>query len=123
MMGILSTILGSGDIVKAGFDLIDDMHTSDVEAIEAKTKAKTDLMAAYAPFKIAQRYLALMFGATFISSFILVLGLTLAGIGDIDAVRGVLSEFYIGEIMVTIVVFYFGGGFGEGIMNARKGAK
>jgi hypothetical protein len=118
-MGILSTIFGGGDVIKAGFDLIDDMHTSDVEAIEAKTKAKTDLMTAYAPFKVAQRYLAVMFGATFILSFILVLGLTLAGIGDIDAIKKVLSEFYIGEIMLTIVIFYFGGGFGEGILKAK----
>jgi len=119
-MGILSTIFGGGDIIKAGFDLIDDMHTSEVESIEAKTKAKVDLMTAYAPFKIAQRYLAVMFGITFISSFILVLGLTLAGVGDIESVRKVLSEFYIGEIMLAIVMFYFGGGMAEGFLNARK---
>jgi len=120
MMGILSTIFGGGDIIKAGFALIDDMHTSDAEVIEAKTKAKVDLMTAYAPFKIAQRYLAVMFAITFISSFLLVLGLTLAGIGDIDAVKKVLSEFYIGEIMFTIVAFYFGGGMAEGFLNAKK---
>jgi len=119
-MGILSTIFGGGGVIKAGFDLIDDMHTSDVEEIEARTKAKTDLMTAYAPFKVAQRYLALMFAATFLLSFALVLGLTLAGVGDVDAVRAILSEFYIGEIMLTIIGFYFAGGAFEGIMNARK---
>lgn len=119
-MGVLSTIFGSGEVIANGFKLIDDMHTSEVEAIEAKTKAKTDIMASYAPFKVAQRYLALMFGFTFIASFLLVLGLTLAGVGDIAAVRGVLNEFYIGEIMLAIVGFYFAGGFGEGLINARK---
>jgi len=39
-MGILSTILGSGDVLSKGLDLIDGMHTSETEAIEAKTKAK-----------------------------------------------------------------------------------
>ena len=119
-MGLLSTILGSGDVITKGFDLIDSMHTSETEAIEAKAKAKTDLLTAYAPFKIAQRYIALMFSGTFLFSFFLVLSLTIAGIGDIASIKAVLSEFYIGEIMLTIVVFYFGGGFAEGAMNARK---
>jgi tRNA isopentenyl-2-thiomethyl-A-37 hydroxylase MiaE len=119
-MGLLSTILGTGDVITKGFDLIDSLHTSETEAIEAKAKAKTDLLTAYAPFKIAQRYIALMFSGTFLFSFFLVLSLTIAGIGDIASIKAVLSEFYIGEIMLTIVVFYFGGGFAEGAMNARK---
>ena len=68
-MGILKTIFGSGDVISKGLELIDDMHTSDVEMVEARTKAKTDLLAAYAPFKIAQRYLALMFGGSYVISF------------------------------------------------------
>lgn len=123
IMGIFATIFGAKDIVSKGFDLIDSFHTSDTEMIEAKTDAKVKLMGAYAPFKIAQRYLALMFTATFILSFLLVLGLTMAGIGDVEAVRTVLAEFYIGEIMLTIVFFYFGGGAVEGAWKARKADK
>lgn len=119
-MGIISSILGSGDVLSKGMDLIDSFHTSEVEEIEAKTKAKTDLLTAYAPFKVAQRYLALLFTFTFISSFILVLGLTMAGKGDVEAVRMVLSEFYIGEIMGAIVLFYFGGGAFEGALGAAR---
>ena len=44
-----------------------------------KAQAKIDTMAAYAPFKVAQRYLALMFTATFLASFALVLVMTLLG--------------------------------------------
>jgi len=119
-MGILSTILGSGDVIKKGLDLIDDMHTSDEEEIVAKNKAKTDLLTAYAPFKIAQRYLALMFTFTFLSSFALVLGMTLFGSADVSKVKTVMSEFYIGEIMISIVLFYFGGGAFEGVLEKRK---
>ena len=119
-MGILSTILGTGDLISKGFDLIDSLHTSKEEEIAAKSKAKTDLLAAYAPFKVAQRYLALIFTITFVSSFLLVLGLTLAGVGDIKAVREVLAEFYIGPIMLMIVGFYFSGGMIEGALNAKK---
>ena len=71
-MGILSKILGSTDVLSKGLDLIDDMHTSDTEAIEAKTKAKTQLLSSYAPFKVAQRYLALIFAFTFVGSYLMV---------------------------------------------------
>ena len=120
-MGILATLFGGKDIIKAGVDLIDSLHTSEEEAIAAKTKAKTDLLSAYAPFKIAQRYIALLFTFTFLASFVLVLSLTLFGKGDIEAVKQVLGDFYIGEIMLSIVLFYFGGGAFEGVINkARK---
>lgn len=130
MGGILSKIFGTGDVIEKGFDLIDKLHTSDAEEaelrikeIEAKNKAKTDLLASYAPFKLAQRFLAIMFGLTFIGSFLLVLGMTLAGIEaqSLNDVRAVIAEFSIGWIMLTIVGFYFGGGAFEGMLNARKG--
>lgn len=120
MMGILSTIFGTKDVISKGMDLIDSFHTSKTELIEAKTAAKVKLMEAYAPFKIAQRYLALMFTATFISSFLLVLGMSMGGVGNVAVVKEILSEFYIGEIMLTIVLFYFGGGALEGAINSRK---
>lgn len=120
MWQVLAKIFGSGDVIKSGLDLIDDIHTSTEEEIVAKTKAKTDLLASYAPFKLAQRYLALMFGVAFLSTFILVMAMTLAGKGDIEAVKAVLGDFFIGEIMLTIVAFYFGGGAFEGIINSRK---
>lgn len=118
-MGILSTIFGTGDVISKGMDLIDKIHTSDAEMIAAKAKAKTDLMSSYAAFKIAQRILATMFAVTFLSSFILVLVMALFYDAKIDVVRSVIGEFYIGEIMLTIIVFYFGGGFVEGALGAR----
>lgn len=120
-MGILSKIFGSGEVISKGLDLIDSFHTSETEAIEAKTKAKTELLTAYAPFKLAQRYLALMFTFTFLGSFVGVLVASLTGYADVDIIRQVISEFYIGEIMLSIVLFYFGGGAFEGIINKSKG--
>lgn len=118
-MGGISKIFGADKVIKGGFDLIDSIHTSDEEEIEAKAKAKTDLLTAYAPFKLAQRYLALLFACVFLLSFFLTLIMTLGNWGDIKEVKEVLSDFYIGEIMVTIIVFYFGGGFLEGSIKAR----
>lgn len=120
MFSVLSKIFGSGDVISKGIDLIDSMHTSTEEEIQAKTKAKTDLLASYAPFKLAQRYLAVMFAVCFLGTFVLVIGMTLWGQGDIEAVKQVLGDFYIGEIMLTIVAFYFGGGAFEGVMEKRK---
>lgn len=118
-MGVLAKIFGSGEVVKAGIELIDSLHTSTEEEIAAKSKAKIDLLEAYAPFKLAQRYLAVMFTVTFLACFVLVLAMTLAGEGDIEAVKQVLGDFYIGEIMLTIVFFYFGGGAFEGVLRNR----
>lgn len=120
MLGVIGSILGSGDVIKKGMDLIDDMHTSDEEMERAKTQARIDTMKAYAPFKVAQRWLALMFTMTFLSSFVLVLVMTMLGQGDISAVRDVISEFYIGEAMLTILAFYFGGGAIEGVVSKAK---
>lgn len=120
-MGILSTIFGSGEVISKGLELIDSFHTSETEAIEAKTNAKKELLTAYAPFKVAQRYLALMFTFTFLGSFVGVLVASLTGYADVSIIRQVISEFYIGEIMLSIVLFYFGGGAFEGVINKTKG--
>lgn len=120
MFGVLAKIFGSGDVISKGIDLIDSMHTSTEEEIAAKSKAKTDLLGAYAPFKLAQRYLALMFASTFLLCFAIVLSMTLYGKGDIEAVKQILGDFYIGEIMLTIVMFYFGGGAFEGVAEKLK---
>ena len=117
-MGILSTIFGSGDVIAKGIDLIDDLHTSDVEMVEAKTKAKMDLMQAYAPFKIAQRYIAVMFGGTYISTYLLVIGMTFMG-QDVTQVKDILKEFQIDWIMLTIVAFYFGGGLADSVLRPK----
>ena len=118
-MGILSTILGSGDVIGKGLELIDSMHTSDEEMIEAKTKAKTDLLTSYAPFKVAQRYLALMFGFTFVGSYLMVLMLFFMN-RDISAVQEIISAFKIDWITLSIVGFYFGGGAFEGVLSKKR---
>lgn len=123
-MSILATIFGSGEVIANGIKLIDDLHTSTEEELAAKSKAKTDLLGAYAPFKVAQRYLALMFTITYLLSFFICLLMVLAAEAFTKAdVIGLLGEFYIGEIMLTIVGFYFAGGAIEGVVNRIKAKK
>ncbi len=125
MWNVISNILGSGDTIKKGMDLIDDMVYTDQEEAEDKqkakianskqrTQAKIGLMEAYAPFKIAQRYLALLFAIVFLSSYIMVLVMYFLG-KPIAEVMNIMEMFNIGWIMMTIVMFYFGGGLADSI--------
>ena len=114
-MGILSNIFGTGEVIKKGLELIDEAWTSDeekadneVKIIEAKTNAKATLLNAYAPFKLAQRYLAMMF--TFVYLFIMINGIlgALYGWVNMENVRESLkfaNEMWLGEIMITIIAF------------------
>ena len=119
MIGLLGKIFGSSDVIKQGLQLIDDMHTSTTEEIEAKTKQRVEVMQAYAPFKLAQRFLALMFGAVFLGSYLLVLGMTISGRGNPDDVTKVMEQFSIDYAMLIILAFYFGGGVVDSV-KAKK---
>ena len=123
MSGILTSILGNAKVIEKGMDLIDQVHTSDEEMERLKAETKIQTMQAYAPFKVAQRYLALMFTATFLSSFFLVLVMTLMGKTNIPDIKQVIDDFYLGEAMLTILAFYFGGGMIEGVVGKVKGKK
>ena len=121
MAGILGKIFGSGDVIKSGIDLIDSFHTSTEEQIEAKTKAKVEIMQAYAPFKLAQRVIAFSFTATYLTCFAMVLGFTLMDrVTDADKVQRVLEDFQIGWSMIVILSFYYGGAVAEGVMDRKK---
>ena len=127
---MLGKLFGSDQVVAKGLDLIDDLWTSDSEKeedkramVEAKTKAKTDMLSAYAPFKLAQRWIAFSF--TFVFLFIMINGVVgaLYGLIDLDAVQEAkrfANEMWLGEIMIAIVSFYFGGGLAESIQNKGK---
>jgi hypothetical protein len=120
---VLGTIFGSKEVIKSGIDLIDDIHTSDEEEIQAKAKAKIDILKGYEPFKVTQRYLALMFTSVFL--FIMLNGIVGALYGWIDMTnvseaKQFASDMWLGEIMIAIISFYFGGGFIESINRKDK---
>jgi hypothetical protein len=121
-VSILSDILGTGDVVKAGIDLIDDMHTSKEEEIEAKNSAKIRLLEAYGPFKKAQRWLMVLVSINYFIAFWMVMVFALTGnLESKDVVLEVLALFNVGWIMMAIVTFYFGGGLIEGGIGKWKG--
>lgn len=130
MLNILGKLFGSDKVIEKSIGLIDDIWTSDTEReedkrlmVEAKAKAKTSLMQAYAPFKLAQRWIAFAFTAVFL--FIMINGVlgAMYGITDVGAVeeaKQFANEMWLGEIMIAIVSFYFGGGLAESIRRGDK---
>lgn len=122
MFGLLGKIFGSEKVISSGIALIDSLHTTTEEEIAAKTKAKTDLLTAYAPFKLAQRVIAFSFTFVYLSCLAMVLGFTLLDqMADAEKVKQVLEDFQIGYAMLVILTFYFGGGAFEGVMAQRRG--
>ncbi len=114
LIGILGSIFGNPTVISKGMDLIDKAMTDDDDlSRESKAKNKIDLLKAYAPFKVAQRYLAVMFTFTYILSYLTILIMTGFEVGNPDKLMGVIEQFSINWIMGTIVLFYFGGGMVE----------
>lgn len=129
-MGILAKLLGADKVIEKGMELIDDAFTSDEEQAEidakdrqSRAQAKIDLMKAYAPFKLTQRVIAFAF--TFMFIFIMLNGVlgSLYDIISVDKVkqaREFADSMWLGEIMIAIVTFYFGGGLAESIKRVKK---
>lgn len=113
-------ILGWGNAIEKGLELIDDTFTSDEEReedrrklIEVKTDAKVRFLEATSHFKIAQRLLAILFCVPYVALTVIGMGGIIFGWVDIADVREAASfanELNLGWIVLTIVVFYFGGG-------------
>jgi len=139
-MGVLGRIFGTGEVVEKGLDLIESWTTNkdDLEEVRTNTKAKTDLLNAYAPFKIAQRVLAFAFCGVFLFSFVVCLGVVLyefftsgaaAAVAAateggnsaniVTAIKSLMAAFKIEWAVLAIVSFYFGGGALEGYQDKR----
>lgn len=117
-MGLLGRIFGSSDLIKAGADIIDDLHYSDAEEAADKLKAKKQdsdnriaEKSSYHPYKLTQRLIALSFVGVYL--FLMLNGILgiLYGIVDINAVKDAITfgnKMFLGEITLTIIIFYFG---------------
>ena len=120
MMAILGKILGSDKAIKKGFDLIDkamDMGDDAIHTGQEKAREKIDLLNAFKPFKLAQRYLAWMFSGVFL--FLLLLAAFLyvwwAFTGEQnmrDAASDIMqiTKDNLGMIVLSIAMLYFSGG-------------
>lgn len=130
MFGLLGKIFGSDKVIDKAGSLIDDAFYTNSEIAEdkmkmqnAKAAQRIKLMEAYAPFKLAQRYIA--FGFILVFLFIMLNGVigSLYGYIPMDNVnnaRDFANKMYLGEIVLMIVSFYFGGGLIESANRNKK---
>ena len=112
-MGFFSKLFSSAEVVKDVSNGIDKAFYTDEEKAEGFAK----LLRLYEPFKLAQRYLALIFApayalcavVTFAASFFV----------DVSAQVELMSGMF-GYIVLTIIGFYFGGGAVEGLIEKAR---
>ncbi len=131
MFGILGKIFGSDSVVEKAGSLIDEAFYTDSEKAEdkrdmvvLKAQHKINERKSFEPFKLAQRVLA--FGFTFVFLFIMMNGVLgslygLIEMENVKAAKDFANEMWLGEIMLAIVGFYFGGGLTESIRRKSEG--
>jgi hypothetical protein len=112
-MGIWSKLFGSNDVIKAGIDGIDAIVFTD----EERSKAKQTFLKLYEPFKIAQRYLAVIFSVPYVLAWFITFIYSFSS--DVTNQLELLNGD-IGKIVLAIVSFYFLGGVASGILQSKK---
>lgn len=109
-MGIFAKMFGSDEVIQAGVDGIDKLVYTD----EERSDNTALFLKLYEPFKIAQRYIAMIFCPPYaLACFIT---FCVSFIQDVSAqVEFLQGDF--GTIVILIVTFYFGAGAVEGVVN------
>jgi hypothetical protein len=111
-MSIIGKLFGSSTVVTAGINAIDSVVFTEQE----KSEHKITLLKAYEPFKIAQRFLALIYGIPY------ALGWAIAFVAsfwlDVSAQIEMLSGD-MGLANTLILGFYFGGGAVESFFKGK----
>ena len=112
MFGIFGKMFGSDKVIDGAMRGIDALVFTDEEKAKmsiTKGELKIKLLQSYEPFKLAQRYLALIFSGLFVAAFITALVLALLDM-SYQPVLDIVESFSLGYIILAIVTFYFGGG-------------
>ena len=117
-MSIFSKLLGSDKIVTKGLKMIDDAFHTDQEQV----KEHMEFLKLYEPFKVAQRYLAIIFSIPFAVLHFGMYSLRVAMWSNdklqivVKAIQDDMNNSF-GLIVLTVVGFYFAGGAAEGIIK------
>lgn len=102
-MGIFAKLFGSDKVISAGISAIDAMVYTD----EEKVSDKRALLKLYEPFKVAQRYLAVIFSVPYVTAWLITFFASF--ITEVETQKELLTGD-IGTIVGIIVGFYFFGG-------------
>ena len=128
MKSIFSTLF-RGDVFEKGAEIVDEAFHTDQEKAQHSEKIlfiKKKLLELYEPFKVAQRYLALIFSIPFVVLHTGAFSLRIAYWDNkllqtsVQTIQVDINES-LGLIVLTIVGFYFFCGATEGGIRAWKG--
>ena len=116
-MGIWSSLFGSDKLIDAGINGIDAMVFTD----EEKSSAKMKFLKLYEPYKIAQRWLALVVSIPYVSMWFITGLIYIADIFtvkelDTSKIMGFLNGD-MGSAFILVLSFYFAGGAVEGVVS------
>lgn len=115
MFEVIGRILGSEKVIDSSINTIDSLVYTDQE----KANLKVDLLKNFEPFKLAQRYLALIFSSAFLIAFLTAISLSLFGL-DYSGIIKIIDVFNLSWIVLSIVTFYFTGGTIESFKKTTK---
>lgn len=124
-MGITSWILGSDKVKEKLVDGVYDGLDAMVYTEEEKKENHKAFLTLYEPFKVAQRYLSLVFSVPFALLHTLIFSVRVAFWDNpilqtsMKVIQGDINES-LGLLVLTIVGFYFCGGVVEGGIKAYK---
>lgn len=138
-MSFLSKLFGSEAVIKSGIAGIDKAFYTKEEQADDDIKRigfKLAFMKAYEPFKIAQRFLSVIISVPFVLLHFTAAVLWLISIfvfrDSPEAYKMIMGELWkvadmnnktLGEPLGWILIFYFAGGAGEGLISRWMGKR
>lgn len=123
MLNLIAKIFGSAKVINAGISAVDKA----IYSAEEKADYHLKFLAAYEPFKLAQRLLALLVISSYLFVFLIASVLmVVGGIFNYDLYITTTTELMklnnetLGWPVITILAFYFAGGTVNSIRQMKK---
>ena len=123
-MNLFGKLFGSKKVIDAGIAGIDAAFYTEEEkanALERRMALKSALLKAYEPFKVAQRFLAILYGIPYVTAWFALF--VVSFFMDVQTQYNLLINSDMAIANLIILAFYFAGGAGESIYKFKMGAK
>ncbi|WP_373081975.1 hypothetical protein [Zhongshania sp.] len=114
-MGLLAKLFGSDKVIEGGINAADKLFLTAEERMDYKAK----FLSLYEPFKLAQRYLALIVSIPYVLAWLITFLVSFSADKNVE-LQLELLDGKIGTAFIVIVGFYFAGGMAESIFKGKK---
>lgn len=126
--GFFGRLFGGETFVNKSLEMIDEAiftdqekSASDIEIYKMSVKAKTDILKAYEPFKLAQRLLVFMLVAVVLMLFIsAIVFVSINQPNKIIDIKNLFIAMDLDTVLMLVFGFYFAGGALEGIIRSKN---